>query len=129
MRDVFEGIKPEWLMIPGQYDAHSDHHVVYNCCMACAKPFRAPYIKRITTMEILSETEQGYQYERFEPNLFVDITNEIDDKIEAMKLYDTELEEAPFPRSLDNIRALARLRGSAVAVTYAEAFRIIRLIS
>ena len=50
------------------------------------------------------------------------------DKIEAMKLYDTELEEAPFPRNLENIRALARLRGSAAAVAYAEAFSIIRKV-
>ncbi|MBR0090941.1 MAG: PIG-L family deacetylase [Lachnospiraceae bacterium] len=122
IRSVFEVIKPEWLMIPGQYDAHSDHHVVYNCCMACAKSFRAPYIRRITTMEILSETEQGYQFEKFSPNLFVDISNEMEGKLEAMRIYDTEIEDTPFPRNIDGIQSLARFRGGRIFVDYAEAF-------
>lgn len=128
IRAVYDEVKPEWLMIPGQYDAHSDHHVVYSCCMACAKTFRAPYIKRITTMEILSETEYGYQMEKFQPNLYVDISEEIEGKMEAMKIYDTETEEVPFPRSLDNIRALAAVRGGCCTRRYAEAFCIVKQI-
>ena len=111
VKKVYDEVRPEWLIIPGNYDAHSDHHVVYNCCMAAAKTFRAPYIKRITTMEIISETEFGYQYEKFQPNFYVDITNELEGKIEAMKIYDTEIENSPFPRNLANIRALSMLRG------------------
>ena len=128
IRRVLEEVKPEWLMIPGQYDAHSDHRVVYNCCMACAKVFRAPYIKRVTTMEILSETEQGFQREKFDPNLFIDITDELEDKIKAMKIYDTEIEKVPFPRSLENIKALAAVRGGSCQRRYAEAFCIVRQI-
>lgn len=123
---VYDEVKPEWLMIPGQYDAHSDHRVVYNCCMACAKAFRAPYIKRITTMEIISETDYGFQKEKFEANLYVDISEELEEKIEAMKIYDTEIEDVPFPRSLDNIRALASVRGGFCTRRYAEAFCIVK---
>lgn len=128
VKKVYDEVRPEWLIIPGNYDAHSDHHVVYNCCMAAAKTFRAPYIKRITTMEIISETEFGYQYEKFQPNFYVDITNELEGKIEAMKIYDTEIENSPFPRNLANIRALSMLRGGGVQAQYAEAFCIIRQI-
>lgn len=128
IRNVFDMVKPEWLMIPGQYDAHSDHHVVYNCCMSCAKTFRASYIKRITTMEIISETDFGFQNEKFIPNLFIDITDELEGKIEAMKIYDTEIEEVPFPRSLENIRALAINRGGYCMSKYAEAFFVVKQI-
>ena len=128
IRNVFIEVRPEWLIIPGQYDAHTDHRVVYNCCMACAKTFRAPYIKRIMTMEILSETDYGYQVEKFVPNLYVDITEQFEKKIEVMKLYDTEIEEAPFPRSLENIKAIASLRGSQCVSKYAEAFHVIKQI-
>ena len=115
IKKVYDKVKPEWLIVPGNYDAHSDHRTVYNCCMVCAKTFRAPYIKRITTMEIISETDYGFQNEKFEPNLFVDITDELEDKISAMKIYDTEIEKEPFPRSIDNIRALAVVRGGGTA--------------
>ncbi len=128
IKAIFDKVEPEWIIIPGQYDAHSDHHVVYSCCMAAAKTFRAPYIKRITTMEILSETDYGFQKERFEPNLFIDITDELEEKIKAMKIYDTEIEEIPFPRSLENIRALAITRGGQCVSQYAEAFFIIKQV-
>lgn len=128
IKKVYDEVKPEWIIIPGQYDAHSDHHVVYSCCMASAKTFRAPYIKRITTMEIMSETDYGFQAEKFVPNFFVDITDTLEEKIEAMKIYDTEIEEVPFPRSLENIRSLASVRGGYCTSKYAEAFCIIKQI-
>ncbi len=128
IRKVFQEVKPDWLIIPGRCDAHSDHRVVYDCCMACAKTFRAPYIKRIMTMEIISETDYGYMLEKFEPNLYIDISEVMEEKIEAMKLYDTEIEESPFPRNLENIRALAMVRGGGSTRKYAEAFHIVKMI-
>ncbi len=128
IRNVFEEVKPEWIIIPGQYDAHSDHRVVYNCCMVAAKAFRAPYIKRIITTEIASETDNGFQETKFYPNLYVDISDEIEDKIKAVKIYDTEIEDEPFPRSIGNIKALAQNRGAACNCLYAEAFCIVRII-
>ncbi len=128
IKRVYNEVQPEWVIIPGQYDAHSDHHVVYNCCMAAAKTFRAPYIKRVTTMEILSETDYGFQKEKFEPNLYIDISTEMENKLEAMKIYDTEIEEVPFPRNLDNIKALAMIRGECCTSRYAEAFCIVKQI-
>ncbi len=128
IRAVFDDVQPSWVLIPGQYDAHSDHRIVYNCCMAAAKSFRSPYIKRITTMEIVSETDFGFQNERFVPNLFVDITEEMDKKLEAMKIYDTEIEEVPFPRSLENIKAHSLMWGGYCNSRYAEAFCIVKQI-
>lgn len=128
IRRVFDKVKPEWILIPGRYDAHSDHLVVYDCCMACAKTFRTPYIKRITAMEIISETDYGFRKESFQPNLFIDISNEMEKKLEAMKIYDTEIEEVPFPRSLENIRAIGTVHGGCCVCRYAEAFEIIKQI-
>ncbi len=126
MKRVFDDIKPEWIIIPGAYDAHSDHRVVYNCAMSAAKTFRSPYIKRVSTMEILSETDYGFQGNMFSPNLFVDISDEIEDKLTAVRIYDTEIQNVPFPRSVENIKALAMVRGSAAYVKYAEAFNVIK---
>ncbi len=128
IKKVYDEVKPEWIIIPGQYDAHSDHRVVYNCCMAAAKAFRTPYIKRITTMEIVSETDNGFQEIRFYPNMYVDISNQIEAKIKAVQIYDTEIEDEPFPRSIYNIKATAQNRGAACNCLYAECFQIIRFI-
>jgi hypothetical protein len=49
-------------------------------------------------------------------------------KLDAMKLYTTELREFPHPRSLKNLEIIAMARGSVIGVEYAEAFESIRVI-
>lgn len=126
--DVFQEVRPEMLILPDYNDAHSDHKKVFEWCHACSKTFRFPYIKQIMTMEIISETDFGRPENPFHPNYYVDITDYIEDKIRALEIYDTELGEPPFPRSIENVRALAMIRGAVAGVKYAEAFRLIKYI-
>lgn len=121
-------ISPDWLVLPNPEDAHTDHLVTYESCMACTKVFRYPSIKKVMTMEIISETDFSKSGKAFSPNYFVDISDCIDEKLEALKIYDTELGEPPFPRSLEAVKALALLRGGTAGCQYAEAFRIIKEI-
>ena len=78
-------------------------------------------------METLSETEfaPSIPGASFCPIVFVDITPYIEKKLEIMSLYDTEVMEEPYPRSLSSIKALARVRGSRAGVMYAEAFQLL----
>lgn len=126
--ECFTQIRPEWVILPNPGDAHTDHRIVYEAAMSCTKVFRYPYVKKITTMEIISETDFNKDGKSFSPNYFVDITRFIDDKIETMKIYDTELGEVPFPRNLDAIKSLALIRGGTAGVKYAEAFKIVKWI-
>jgi len=76
--------------------------------------------------ETLSETENNFFQEKsFKPNVFVDISQYLDEKVEAMKIYEDEIGHFPFPRSEKNIRALATVRGSQSGFTAAEAFELI----
>ena len=45
-----------------------------------------------------------------------------------MSIYKSELGEHPFPRSIENINALATYRGASVGVKFAEAFQLIKYI-
>ena len=80
--------------------------------------------------ECISETEFGPQLaERmFIPNYLVDISDYLSEKIEIMQVYQSELGEHPFPRSIENIKALATFRGAMAGVTYAEAFQVVKMI-
>jgi LmbE family N-acetylglucosaminyl deacetylase len=64
-------------------------------------------------METLSETEFSLSTKEYSfiPNVFVDISDYINKKIEAMKMYEGEMGSHPFPRSERNIKALATYRG------------------
>lgn len=126
--DIIKTVRPEMLILPDYNDAHSDHKRVFDWCFACTKVFRFSSIKQVMTMEIVSETDFGRPENAFVPNYYVDITSYLENKIQAIEIYDTELGEHPFPRSLDNIRALAILRGASAGVKYAEAFRMIKKI-
>ncbi len=126
--DIITQIKPNCVILPNPGDAHSDHKITYDVGMACSKTFRYPSVKKILVMEILSETDFSKTGEAFSPNYFVDISAEIQAKETAMKIYDTEISDPPFPRSLDAIRALALLRGGMAGCYYAEAFKVIKEI-
>ena len=62
------------------------------------------------------------------PNYFVDITDYLDKKNTIMKVFESEIAEHPFPRSFENIRALAHFRGASAGVRYAEAFQLLKYI-
>jgi len=112
------------LYLPYRNDAHSDHANVFDATVSCTKSFRYPFVKRVRVYETLSETDFSFRTDDpgFKPNLWIDISEFIDQKIDIMKIYESEVAAHPFPRSIDCIESLAKLRGSTVAVKFAESF-------
>ena len=126
--EAFDKIKPDCIILPDYNDAHSDHKYTFEAENVCSKIFRRGYIKRVLTMEIISETNFGMPQDVFKPNLYIDITDYFDKKAEALSIYDTELGQLPFPRNIESIKAQALIRGTEAGVLYAEAFRVIKEI-
>ena len=124
-------VKPHTIYIPYRNDAHSDHAQIFDASIACTKSFRYPFVKKVCVYETLSETEFSMRTDDpgFKPNMWVDVTKYLDQKIEIMKIYNSELDLHPFPRSTENIKYLAKFRGSNVNVDSAESFMIIKDIS
>jgi LmbE family N-acetylglucosaminyl deacetylase len=130
LSNIFLEINPEIVYCPNRSDAHSDHRIVFEAVMACTKSFRYPTIKTVLMYECISETEfaPALAENMFVPNFFVDITGFLDRKIEIMNIYGSEVGIHPFPRSIENIRALATFRGATAGVHHAEAFQLVRHI-
>jgi LmbE family N-acetylglucosaminyl deacetylase len=127
---IFQKVKPSKVILPFYGDVHSDHRVGFECGYACTKVFRYPSIKNIWMMETSSETDFGLPgaHNAFIPNVFVDISDFIDNKEQAFHVFDSEMGQHPFPRSIENLRALAINRGAAAGVKYAEAFMHVKSI-
>ncbi|WP_238843340.1 PIG-L deacetylase family protein [Thiomicrorhabdus xiamenensis] len=121
---VVQEIGATTLYLPYRGDAHSDHAYVFDAAVACSKSFRYPSVKRVRVYETLSETNFGLntQDSGFQPNLFIDISDHLEGKIDIMRIFASEMAPHPFPRSEVSIRALASLRGSQVACMAAESF-------
>ena len=128
--EIFQEVKPEIIYSLNRSDAHSDHRVLSDAVMACTKSFRYPFIKQVLMYECISETEfaPAFPEKVFIPNYFVDISDHLSEKLEIMEHYESELGQHPFPRSIENITALATFRGASVGVQYAEAFQLVKFI-
>jgi LmbE family N-acetylglucosaminyl deacetylase len=127
LAEIIDKIKPQIVYLPFPGDVHSDHRIVFECATAATKNFRAPYIRKTLTCEVLSETKFGIDPSglSFRPNYFVDISGHIEDKIRILNFYKSEMGDFPFPRSQRAVRALASLRGAQSSTDSAEAFMIV----
>lgn len=123
---LVEDLQPDTIISPYYGDIHSDHGTVYSWVKAVSKSFRNPSLKRLLLMEINSETDFAMPDQMFRPNYFIDISAQMESKLEAVGIYSQEIAPHPFPRSLDNVKALATGRGAVAGVQYAEAFMMIR---
>ena len=123
-------VKPNIIYLPFKGDVHSDHKYIFDAAYSCTKTFRYSFIKKIYMMETLSETEFSLstKEDSFVPNVFVDISEFMDKKIELMNIYESEIGKHPFPRSERNIRALATYRGATSNCNYAESFELLKEI-
>lgn len=125
---VMSSIEPNIVYLPFKGDAHSDHRIVFEAAYSCTKTFRYPYIEEVYMIEVLSETDfaPALNENMFIPNVFEDISEFMDQKLEIMKIFTSEIAPPPFPRSLENIKSLARVRGSQSGFLFAESFMLLK---
>jgi LmbE family N-acetylglucosaminyl deacetylase len=127
---VIRAVCPTTVYCPHRGDVHADHQRVFQATLVATRPINHCSVKQLFCYETLSETEwcPPFGDQAFVPNVFVDISASLDEKLKAMSCYQSQLQDSPKPRSLTAIEALAKLRGSTVSLPAAEAFMLIRAI-
>lgn len=128
LKDVVAEVQPATVYLPHHGDIHGDHKAVYWATLVATRPNGGFVPERLLCYETPSETEWGAPNaaDAFIPTVFVDISQHLEAKLEAMKCYQSQLAASPMARSLTSIEALARFRGSTVGVAAAEAFCLVR---
>lgn len=126
--EVVQRIKPEEVYIPHRGDMQIDHQMVVDAAMVAVRPRGKEYPKRVYAYETLSETGWNIPntVNEFIPTVYEDISNYFDTKLEAMRVFESQLAPFPAARSIGAIESLARFRGATVSVDAAEAFYLIR---
>jgi len=123
---LISDVNPSSIYIPFEFDLHKDHGAIAYAVNVATRPYlpTARNVVRVLAYETLSETHLAPPYlaPAFQPNVFIDISLHLEQKLRAMTAYQSQLQPEGFPRSLTNIDALARLRGSHIGVRAAEAF-------
>ncbi|MDC1382746.1 PIG-L family deacetylase [Candidatus Puniceispirillum sp.] len=122
--------EPSLVLTHHSGDVNIDHRVVHQAVLAACRPLPRRSVKELMFFEVLSSTEWNTPASSkvFSPNVFVDISDNLDTKCEALKRYDIECQNFPHPRSVDAVQHLARFRGTTIGVEAAEAFELGRLI-
>jgi LmbE family N-acetylglucosaminyl deacetylase len=130
IESILGEVEPEVVYTHHRGDINRDHAVVHEATLTAARPYSAPFVRRILCYETPSATEWAGSYPdtAFVPNVFVDISDHIDTKLSAMAAYPSELREPPHPRSLEALRIHAAHWGSVIGARAAEPFVLVRAI-
>lgn len=127
--EYIEKYKPDTIFTHHHGDLNIDHRVVCEAVLTACRPVKEYTVKSIYAFETPSSTEWNYTYEdSFRPNVYFNVSETINAKIEGMACYRSESAVSPHPRSPEALIALAGYRGSNVGVKYAEAFMLLREI-
>jgi N-acetylglucosamine malate deacetylase 1 len=113
-------------------DRHVDHQLIFESVMVATRPVGVGRnIEILAAYETLSETHWNAPHiePNFTPNWVIDISDEIEIKLSAIRCYDSQISDFPHPRSLQAVEALAKFRGTQAGFSYGEGMHIIRKIS
>lgn len=128
LSELVDRLQPDEVFIPHIGDIHRDHQIVAEAAMVACRPNKKHRIKRVLSYEVLSETDWNIPNasNAFIPTVYEDISNYIVTKCEAMREYQSQIQDYPSARSYVGIQGLALHRGVVVGVEAAEAFVLIR---
>ena len=123
-------LKPTLIYTHSCADLNIDHRKVNEALLVAFRPLANETWNEVRTFEVPSSTDYGHSSvtNLFNPNLYINISDNIELKLEALKIYEEELKDYPNSRSIEGLRNLAMFRGNQVGLEYAEAFEIIRKI-
>jgi LmbE family N-acetylglucosaminyl deacetylase len=122
--------QPDTILTHHAGDVNIDHQRVHQAVITACRPQPGYPVKTLLFFEVPSSTEwqPPGSAAAFLPNWFIDISDTLERKLEALAAYSEELRDFPHPRSVEAVEALARWRGATVGVRAAEAFVLGRRI-
>lgn len=126
--NVVSRLRPQTILTPFLGDMHVDHQLIFTSTLVASRPHHPGYPELILGYETLSETNWNAPYltPPFVPNVFLDITSQLELKLAAMQCFGSQLRDPPHERSVATLRALATLRGATILKEAAEAFVLVR---
>lgn len=115
VENVINQIRPQRVYTHNSKDTHQDHRYA-----ALASISAARYMAEILAYE------SPLTFPSFNPQVYMDITGNLQTKVKALKTYKSQAEKVYM--KAEAIEGLARYRGHQAMVKYAEAFEVIRIV-
>lgn len=109
-------------------DLNISHELTCRAVITAARPLPESNVEAILAYETLSTSEWSVPSTEnvFQPTTFVDISDQLETKLEAFREHRTELREHPHPRNVTDVRRNAKLWGAKSGIQSAEPFELLR---
>ncbi|MFJ4912911.1 PIG-L deacetylase family protein [Streptomyces sp. NPDC088726] len=116
-------VEPELVLAHHPGDIHVDHRIAAQSTAYVTRFMGQGPVRQVLHFEVPSSSDQqSGLVAPFVPNVFYDISTQVDAKCRALAAYPYEVHPAPHPRSEHAVRALAMFRGAQLGIEGAEAF-------
>ena len=118
IEDAVKDCNPEVIFVNYPRDDHQDHRALAEATIVASR-----YCKKVLFYE-------DYTAVNFSPDIYVDIEEVLDRKVELLKVHRSQVER-DYPTGLDIVestKAVANFRGFQAKVKYAEGFKSLRYL-
>jgi LmbE family N-acetylglucosaminyl deacetylase len=125
VENEIQEIQPQIIFTHFYNDVNIDHRIISDAVITACRPLPAQIVRELYFFEVPSSTEWQVASAPgiFNPNYFVSVSeSNLQAKLDALKIYESEMRDFPHPRSYQAVEALARWRGATAGVNAAEAF-------
>ena len=130
MEDSLARIRPDIVAMPCRGHYHQDHRLTAEICLGALRPAPDGRLPFVPCVLAYGHTGAGWGGEgfQFQPNAFIDITDVMDRKLEALNCYESQICPAPHPRNPEAMRKDAEHWGFLAGCKYAEAYECMRMV-
>ncbi len=128
---IAEKVRPEIVYAHHSGDLNIDHRIAFDAASVLARPAPGSSVREFYTYYIPSSTDWAPPSpERiFRPNVFVNIADYLETKLEALRAYPSEQRPWPHARSIEGVEHLCRAWGAQAGCEAAEAFWLVRKVA
>lgn len=124
---ALDRLKPTVLAIPVS-SYNQDHEAVFRAAFTAARP-GVPRLKPFQRLVVGYDNTSLFwslEREKFHPNFYVDISDFLDKKLEALRMHESQMRDPIHHSSVQNVEYTARVRGREVSVEAAEGYMVFR---
>jgi LmbE family N-acetylglucosaminyl deacetylase len=126
-RLAIDAVRPTMVLIPAS-SYNQDHEALYRACVTATRPgvpggkHTVPFVLAYDNTSLFWVPEQS----RFHPTVYVDVSDFLAVKLDAMRLHASQLREPLYHGSLEGLELATKMRGREVGVAAAEGFVLLR---
>ena len=111
---------PDIVFTHWEHDSHQDHVALANATFAATRK------NNVSLLMYEQLTLGGITPHTFKGNVFFDISDMMETKLESVKIYSSQMQR--YTDRVEAIKGIAAFRGNQIGVKYAEAFEVVNLL-